>query len=565
MKKFAKILLCLLLTCSFAFTGCSLVQKNTARYLNKTVATAGDNITITMQDLLTSYNSYGYQYVNMYGYTTEKAIKLVLDEIIDKKLVLEEAKKHILVDQVENKVYFLTFDEEGNEVERRLIFNKNVWQNDILQETYDAINSQIAEKEKTVRKELGLEEETESEEKEEAPFDAYKPYEKTVKYEDGVWSIIYDELEPEEEPIGDFVQAETGNKEVSEIAFKRYIKSLISYEKSIGNNVTEEKALQNEIERIYKSVEENKYISVFEEQFEKTQTLSTEFNKRVVDYYKNLVLSSAEKYAMLGDDGYDQYVEDMQSDADAVYYHPYGEKFVEVSHVLIKLTDDQLAEIKDLDNKLSTGVIGQQERDVEYQKILDKTVVHARDENGFEIEVTKTVSEVYDEINAELSKYNTVEEKAIAFNKFIYKYGQDEGVINAESYYVVNLDTEVEDKMVKNFADKSRELYAESNKGGNLSEPVFVASSNYSGYHIIFNAGGVSSNLSIEQVNSLTSDYAVNLYNKKVMLGTEKTYYDMIFDKLTRSDYKKYEKSITDTAKHNIQVVIYDSRLEELY
>ncbi|MGN1213054.1 MAG: SurA N-terminal domain-containing protein [Christensenellales bacterium] len=564
MKKFAKILLCLLLTCSFALTGCSLVQKNTARYLNKAVATVGNDITITMQDLLNGYNNYGYQYVQYYGYTQEKAFNTVLDNLIDRKLLLEEAKKHIVIE--DNVVYYLTFDDNGNETDRRVIFNKNVWQNDLLEETYNNINEQIATFEKTVRKELNIDEEETEEAKEEEPdFDPYKPYEKTVKYEDGVWSVIYDELEPAEELMGDFIQKETGNKQVSEIAYKRYIKTIIANQKELGNSVNEQTALQAEIDRIYKIVEENKYISVFEEQFEKTQALDSAFNKRVVDYYKNLVLSSNEKYKLLGKEGYAQYVKDMQDDASAVYYHPYGEKFVNVSHVLIKLSDEQLAEIKELDAKLSTGEIGQQQRDEEYQKILEKTVVHARDEKGFETDVTKTVAEVYAEINAELAKYDTVEEKAIAFNKFIYKYGQDEGVINAEKYYVVNLDTEVEDKMVKNFADKSRELYALNNQGGNLSEPVFVESSNYSGYHIIFNAGGVSSDLTIEQVNGLTSDYAGNLYSKKIMLGTEKTYYDLIFDKLTRSDYTKYKNSIVETAKNNIEIVIYSNRIKELY
>ena len=563
-KKFAKLLICMLLCCSFALTGCNLVQKNTARYLNSTVANVGNNITITMRDLLTAYNNYGYQYVQMYGYTNQKAVETTLDGLIDRKLILEEAKKHIVVGE-DNKVYFLTFDEAGNEVSRRVIYNENVWQNDILEKTYESINEQIATFEKTVRKELGIEEETSSTEEEEPPFSPYQPYEKTVKYEDDKWSIIYDDLEPAEELIGDFKQNNTGNSQVSEIAYKRYIKSLVNNEKSLGNSVSEQKAFENEVDRIYEIYEENKFIEEFEAQFDKMQNITEEFNQRIVNYYKKLVKSSAEKYGLLGEEGYNQYVSDMQSDSGSVYYHPYGEKFVQVSHVLIKLSDAQLDEIEDLDKKLSSGIISQQERDEEYQKILDKTVVYARDDKGYETDVKKTVAEVYAEINNELAKYDTVEEKAIAFNQFIYKYGQDTGVINAENYYVVNLDTNVEDKMVKEFADMSRTLYSENSTGGNISAPVFVSSSNYSGYHIIFNAGGVSNDLSLEQVNSLTSSYAGKLYSKKLMLGTDKTYYDFIYDTIVSSDYSTYQKSVVDTQKHDIQIVIYDSRVKKIY
>jgi hypothetical protein len=563
-KKFAKLLICLCLTCSFMFTGCNLVQQNTDRYLNKTVATAG-TVTITKKDLISAYNSYGYQYVQYYGYTSEKAVTTVLNNLINRELLLQEAKKHIVVDETDHKVYYLTLDSDGKEVSRRVIYNAYVWQNDILEETYDSINEQIASIEETVRTELNISAEESEEEDTDSDYSAEEVYEKKVKYENGVWSIIYDELEPDEEPMGGFVQASTGNKQVSELAYKRYIKSLIYSEKGKNLSTNESEVLQREIDRIYDIQQDNKLIEEFETQYEQSVVIDDTFNARIVDYYKKLVLASYEKYKELGTSGYEQYASDMQSDSSTVYYHPYGEKFVQVSHVLIKLTDEQLDEIEALDNKLATGVIGQQERDEEYQKILDKTIVHARDEDGNETDVTKTVSEVYAEINNELAKYNTVEEKAIAFNKFIYKYNQDTGIINASNYYVVNLDTSIDDSMVKAFADKSRELSAENKDGGNISEPVFVSSDNYSGYHIIFNAGTVKNDLSIEQVKNLTSSYAVNLYNKKIMLGTDKTYYDYIYDTIVSSDYTSYQSSIVNTKKNDIKIVIYADRIKDLY
>ena len=174
--------------------------------------------------------------------------------------------------------------------------------------------------------------------------------------------------------------------------------------------------------------------------------------------------------------------------------------------------------IKALQKRRDNGSIDISEYDEEYQKVLNKTVVYERnmetgfdypakidpatglakvDERGYEIRVkvinagtpeeqevevrAKTVQEVYDEINAELSRpeYDTTEKKAVAFNQFIYKYGQDTGMINAEKYYAVNLDTEVEDKMVKPFADEARRLAGLEENGGNLGNPVFVSQDNY--------------------------------------------------------------------------------------
>lgn len=587
MKKFAKFLICVLLCSSFMFTGCSLVQRNTLRYMNRTVATVGET-TITKQELLTAYNSYGYQYVQNNGYTTEKAIKTTLDGLIDRQIVLEKAKKIINIDS-DKKVYY----KQNQNDTGILLYNANVWQNGVWKEVFDGINEQIASIEKTVRAELNITDETsDTAEEEKQTYDAYKKYEKKVQYENGKWSVIFDELTSDETAltIGNFVQDKTGNSKVSSIAIDRYIKQLTIAYKDKNLTIADTKVSQSdfdglyaslqlsteqkiaflyELNRIYDVYDENKYITEFQSVYEKyTQKIDTKFNQQVIDYYKQLVLASNEKYTSLGaTKGYAAYVTDMQSDSSTVYFHPeeYG-KFVSVSHVLIKLSDEQLAEIKTLKANLSNGVIGQEQYDDEYQKVLDKTVVYARDEDGKETKVKKTVSEVYSEINAELAKYDTVQAKAEAFNKFIYKYGQDTGMINATHYYAVNMDTSVEDKMVKNFADKSRELATENPNGGNLGEPVFVSEENYSGYHIIFNAGIISDNFSLKQIQNLDADSgAINLYNTRLMLGTEKSLYDVIYDKIYASTYSDYQTSLVNTAKQNLKITYYVDAYKDLY
>ena len=597
MRKLGKFILCVGLACMFAFTGCSLVQRNTERYLNRTVASAGD-ITITKRELIQAYNSYGYQYTQYYGYSAEKAIKTTLNGLIDRKILLEEAKKLIVLEDDGTVAYY----KDG--VKQETLFNKNVWNNSIWQETFDAVNDQIQSIEDEIKKERNITDNSNNGEDESPEFDPYKEYEKKVEYKNGKWTTIKDDLDAAEEnktTVSNFTQEETGDVEISKEAFKRYIKQLELNYKSLNLKISDLKTVDEnlfkniysnmqlsdrqklsflyELERIHTSYEESKYIETLETLYNQyIQVIDDDFNQKVVDYYKQLVENSYEKYVTETEaDGYTAYVSAMQSDNSKVYYHKdfgvnsKGEKkaFVAVSHVLIKLSDAQIAELKELESKRDSNIISEQEYQDSYQQVLDRTVVHVRDENGFETDETKTVQEVWAEINNDLNNYeeDDVEGRAMAFNKYIYKYGQDTGMINANNYYAVNLDTEVTDKMVKAFADESRRLANENEDGGNLGNPVFVSQDNYSGYHIIFNAGIIKNDLTIEQVRDMDYKGASYLYNKKIMLGTNKTVYDYIYDTIYTSKYSNYSNSIVETAKsqNDFKIVYYKSAYKDLY
>ena len=598
-KKIGKLLICLLLTSSFAFSGCSLVQRNVEKYLNRTVATAGE-IEISKQDLISAYNSTGYQYVQYQGYTTEKALKTTIDSLIDREILVRKAKE-LITENANGEMVYNT----------KVIFNKNVWQNSVWKETFESINKQIKEIEDEIKLAKGIEDNNADEEEAEKEFEPFEEYEKKVKYEDGVWSLIEPELEPAEEEattIGGFVQDETGDAEISEKAFNRYIKKLnLNYknkhlkvsdlktvsEAEFANLYTnlnlgrdEKIAFVYELERIQEIYNNNKYISELQNVYERyIQVIDEDFNKKVVSYYKQLVAKSYETYEQESfEDSYSKYVEFMNNtsnDNTTVYYHKdygvndSGEKkaFVAVSHVLIKLSDEQLAEISSLKSDLESGIITQQEYDTSYEAVLANTKVKARDEDGNETDVEKTVAEVYEEIESTLASLSSVRDKAIAFNKFIYKYGQDGGMTNKDSsgnpnkntYYAVNLDTTVEDKMVKNFADASRALALEAEDGGNISEAIFVSQDNYSGYHIIFNAGIFKNDLTIDQIETMDQNSAVKLYNTPLKLRVDKSLYDLAYEVVYASTWSKYQQSIINTAKHNLEIVYYTSAYDDLY
>ena len=599
MKKFGKLLICLGLSASFIFTGCSLVQRNTERYLNREVASLGE-ISISKQELISAYNSYGYQYTQYYGYTAEKALKTVIDNLINRKIVLNKAKESLKFEDDGTVSYV----ENGTKV--ATLYNKNVWYNEIWTDVFESVNSQIKNYEDSIKKANGQSTEAETEEEAKPAFNPYSEYEKKVVYENETWSKVVDEIAEAQEDrmtIANFVQNKTGDDEISLRAFGRYIKNLEHNYKSLNLTVDSLKTVSKEefnelykglqltdsqkvvflyeLERIYTIYEENKIIEDFQDVYNQyMQKVDADVNKKIVDYYKELVENSYEKYAVeTNADGYTAYVKAMQNDSSKVYYHKdygtndKGEKkaFVAVSHVLIKLSDEQISELKELKSQRDSSTITAEEYDEKYQQVLDKTVVKVRDEDGFETDETKTVAEVRAEIEADLAQYTTVEEKAVAFNKYIYKYGQDTGMINASKYYVVNTDTEVEDKMVKEFADEARRLAVENEDGGNLGEAVLHVDleneKGYSGYHIIFNAGIVKNDLTIEQVRNMegTEADALYLYNKKIMLGTNKTVYDYIYDTIYSSEYSTFEKSIINTAKDNAEVVYYVSAYSDLY
>ena len=67
--------------------GCNLFEVNAGRDMDQVAATvnidgnADSEVKIYKRDMLAGYMSYGYYYVQQYGYTTSKAYQLVLNNL----------------------------------------------------------------------------------------------------------------------------------------------------------------------------------------------------------------------------------------------------------------------------------------------------------------------------------------------------------------------------------------------------------------------------------------------------------------------------------------------------
>ena len=359
-----------------------------------------------------------------------------------------------------------------------------------------------------------------------------------------------------------------------------FINNLIKSEEGKNLSKNENEVLQREFDRVKEIYLGNKYVELLKEYYTITTGIN---NEDILNMYKQKLAESNAKYIELGSEGKTKYLDDMNSSAKDVWYHPYGEQFVQVAHVLVKFTDEQLEQLEEIKNDYKNGIITTyEEYEDKYNAWLETAGTKARytyvdlengncneEQVGNEYGEVISYKDIYNEINSALTACgNDVEARAIKFNEFVYKYSMDEGSLNQEYYYVVNLDTEVEDKMVKAFADTSRELIEKG--AGSLGEPVLVEASNYSGYHIILAIGKVDNMVDISNLEEfgkgLSFDGAIKkLYETKIMVGTDKTLYDALFDLVYKDTFSTYQTNISNTLKDNAKITKYNSFIKDLY
>ena len=84
--------------CLSVLSGCSLVTRNDKAYYEASVASIsyvdGTSEKISKRELLTAYNSYGYNYYQNYGYTLKKAIETTLNSVVENKLTMKAVEKY---------------------------------------------------------------------------------------------------------------------------------------------------------------------------------------------------------------------------------------------------------------------------------------------------------------------------------------------------------------------------------------------------------------------------------------------------------------------------------------
>ncbi len=522
MKKFITYIFSLLF-CVTMFAGCSLIQLNPTKYYSQTVAQIvydkNNKVNFAMKDLLEAYKNYGYQLQqNNSTLSSEDALKQTAELMV---------QRYMLVKEIKNQIGELTQGE------------KNV----LMRETYEHINTTLASLEDEIRVEWDRvvneddkEEDSSTEEEGPTEYQEYKPTVERVYYEEEVNDVtkyksklvrVEEEKEPEDESDpGKFVQNIT-DADVSAEAWKRYMKTLQKNNEELGIKLSDEKAFQEEINRIYGVLEENKYISKYQEHLTKNLEIDS---KSVVESYKQKYKRDYELYS----NNESAYHTAMANDASTVYYHPNsGNEYVYVTHVLLGFSDETLAEIETLEKLYQSNSIEKSVYEAKLKQLqnIETTMIDYYDEKGNKKQISAQLA--YEEILNNVSKYDkdvNFELRAKEFNKYIYKYNTDKGILNRDFAYVVNLDTNVKDQMVKPFADEARRLQKEEGVGA-MSEPILT---DY-GYHIILNLGPVTNVVEYNNIDNLTWEA---LYNVKTQPSSEKTLFHVEYDALNSDETK---------------------------
>lgn len=564
-KKIFTILCALVLSVTM-FAGCNLTTLNKSKYYKTVVVTVDGgeehkeyNKEYNREDLLNAFYNYSYSNVSSGSVSAEDGLNTAIESMVNRDLLINFIKAEYFDTGI------LTLSDEDV---------KN-----IRYEAFEYMQDQIFSYENEVREEwdrvLTGESEDDSTETDESTSlrDEYNEYSSSLEaIYDGDNVIGFKNVTAKEgsnvkfdvpEKFEDFIKVT--DEDVSAEAYARYVSSLQKSAKSLGKSTKESDVIQVEIDRLIKTLTENKYITLYQEWFNTNQQFETitsgemlkdsvidnvltEFKKQY-ENQKKLYEKSESAYhtAMAGDD------------VSGIYYHPdYGQgtEYMYVSHILIQFSDAQKTQVSNLKSELENGVITQDYYDRKMEELIERTPV-TYEENG--VAKSSNAASVYQKVvnyvNSNASDDDNVR-RAQLFNDMIYMFNDDPGIMNQDFAYVVNLDENVTDKMVKEFADACRELDKTEGEGG-----ITKVVSEY-GIHIIFHAGYVTS--VDESVLNNRQTLLNSLVNHKTQLSSNKTLFDVIYDSLSIASVDTRSNDIVEQAKGYVKVTIYTKKAKSI-
>ena len=575
MKKIIKIVSLMLVLCmTFVFSGCDLFGQNSARYLNENVITISYNdgrvINITRREYSNAYSSYGSNLVNN-GSTEQEAKQKTVNALVNRKVLLEEAKANeTVVSKVEAK------------------------KSELLYQTYQTLISNAGDYEKEVKKALKITDADEVSE-DSASGTVYTPYSKQAEVvfdgEANVYRIkkvessdyvARDKTFASQNEVKEAFLAETKNNQASAVLreeYVRYIAYLRRVQETMGTNYNDNKLLDEEISRIYTNLEENEYISQYEDATKFNDGYSTVTVNQVLQKYKSMISMSNFKYS----NDLETFNTDMLENFKDVNYYV-NDNYFYVAHILIKFTDEEQAVYDSLNDNSASGsgalisneYYKQQKKDL-YARL--KATVTNTETGDVESEHSVPASKVLEEVISALDSATTNEQKDQAFRELMYKYNEDGGIMNADYPYIIGTN---DSKMVENFTNASREL----NEAGVYGAVSDLVESEY-GVHIIYYMGKCTNVFTFDSNQdvslrdyyemTITADDGDDMINK-FGLGTvkysdvlklcdkklnnlnNKTLFDLVYESLVSDNYSQFESINIETLKNKYEIssIAYD-------
>ena len=167
-----------------------------------------------------------------------------------------------------------------------------------------------------------------------------------------------------------------GSSQVATEAKKRYIADLKNYQSGRGMTTVNQEIWENEVERVYQSVLDNKYLTLYTEYLETASSTNGEKYsvvevKDVFKFLESKVKSNYTKYTTSPS----TFNTDILKNRSEVYYvmndQDLGEYFY-VSHILVKFEENIFSQI---DSYLKSGVIDQATYDNMRETLIANTNV----------------------------------------------------------------------------------------------------------------------------------------------------------------------------------------------
>jgi hypothetical protein len=488
----------------------------------------------------------------------------------------------------------------------------NFDQKKAIYQSFLSINSQIATIEDTVKTEWKIETPIGGNGSEETADTTYTPFEKQIeKNKDGNFEFVDTEVSYELDPNKDAINAIDTNKvekldvntfsytspgyaaaatkeekDVFNEAKTRFYKQLRTFYAGRGETgKSDSELLRMEIERNRVSQEETLLMNRFQVYYTNTLKVGDvamgNINQNFAKIFQNTYQAEKIKYAT-DSNGYiteaakQAYRDNLKSTPPtaATLFAPVQNEYFTVQHILFGYSDEQTAQITKWKEQVATGQITYDELEVNIRNLSEQITA-----KGTEITAGSAGHNLLQLITSNNKlQLNGVDADAAGtqydnFRDAMFAYTTDSGTLNAEGDYVMPInrykpgkdgdETDNNDSMVKEFADMSRTIRLDTldskgvayNHVGNISAPVL---SEY-GWHIIMYTGEVKNQFDdlakLDINNSDTATTIANrLYNVNIKAGHNKSYYDLMYEKVSLTEFESYTDGILGALRNQMTI-----------
>ena len=603
-KKLASLILVLFM-CVSVFAGCSLVERDSERYLNATVATieyeSGQSEDISKRELLTAYNSYGYYYVQN-GSTVEEAVKQTIEELVERKLTIKAVKDY----------YKNSNQEELNASEKTYLWDKT------YSSMFDNLKSYFEEI-------VDVPANSEEDEQESANASVFEQYQRSVSLEykdivDEKGNVVQEnklvivknsisesvrndyQARKVANDYVDFELEKSGSQPFKELIYNKLmtvkdgdVESSRSWTGAVNNYISDIKenyehenfasnkdALMFEIERVYNIVKENYYVEKYASIYNGQQNsfISNVSVDEILKTYSSNVRADYTKYEIEEGD----FSSDILSDVSSVDYVKNGETYFYLSYIKFEIDTARLSELETLK---ANGTITASYYDDEIEKVYQNAFAQIRDSKTGET-TGQTVSAINlaNQISAKLGKeFWTVErlnnnsaeslaekqnasnlnmsdeeyvnhlnemisqEKANLFRDYFYLYNADDTYKGKDFNAVFGVDKTNSNAIVagETFKEKTEVLSKLKTfyNGGDIKvgqiSDLIRADD---AVYLFFYAGEVENVFTVTDENfdiSRQEDAIKTLATTKLNCFSDKTIFDKLYDSATNDTYSVFE------------------------